>query len=294
MSKLPQCTLTLPVAALVALSLSIGCQTAPPPVDQPPAPPVEQPAPAPADSGSSGNNGGGQTETASMEVTVEGADASQAGDTLTIEYPVVKEDINDRIPSWVINPGLGGVIGSLGVAPRKGMGTKEQLDEAKLNGRIELAGMLEGRVQRVTRTETEEDYKATEAGRTEDSRKNILGIDRNILDMVLAGARQRALWFDPENGEAYIWMVLDGAVLDNADHHVAEGVSVFTANTPIKVEYIPERRKQEVPQVTVTPVAPAPAPPPPEEPKTPAEELEGKLKEIETIPLKEEGEGASN
>ena len=174
MSTLPRCVLNLTaIAVLIAFSLSIGCQTAPPATPAPP-------PPAPADDS------------------------------------VREEDKNDRIPDWVINPGLGGVIGALGVAPGKGMGTKEQLDEAKLNGRIELAGMLEGRVQRVSRTELEEDYQASESGRTEDSRKNILGVDRNILDMVLAGARQRALWFDPDNGEAYVWMVLDASLGQNA------------------------------------------------------------------------------
>lgn len=285
MSKLPRRALNLVPIAALALGLSLGCQTAPPPAPTPP-------PPAPTDDSGSGNNGGGQAETATqeMEVSVSGADATQSGDTITLQYPVAAETKNDRIPDWVINPGLDGVIGALGVAPKKGMGTKEQLDEAKLNGRIELAGMLEGRVQRVSRTETEEDYDATEAGRTENSRKNILGVDRNILDMVLAGARQRALWFDPDDGEAYIWMVLDGAVLDNADHHVADGVSVFVANTPIAVPYIPVRKQQEAPQVIVTPRATEPPPPPPEEPKDPVEELEGKLKDIETIPLKD-GEG---
>ncbi len=285
MSKLSRSVLNLaPVATLVALGLSIGCETAPAPAPAPAPPP-----PPPVADSTSGNNGGAEVGTEEMQVSVTGAEATQTGDTLKIEYPVLKEK-NDRIPDWVINPGLGDVIGALGVAPQKGMGTKEQLDEAKLNGRIELAAMLEGRVQRVGRTELEEDYNATEAGRTEVSHKNILGVDRNILDMVLAGARQRALWFDPDNGEAYIWMVLDGAVLANASHHVADSVSVFVANTPITVPYIPQRRQQEVPQVIVAPRAPAP--PPPEAPKDPIDVLEGKLKEIETIPLKKDGEGS--
>ncbi len=272
MSKLPCCALNpvVSIVALLALSWSTGCQTAP----------ARAPIPAPADRQVSGNSGGAEVARAEMEVTVTGADATKSGDTLKIDYPVL-QDMNDRIPDWVINPGLGGVIGAVGVAPPKGMGTKEQLDEARLNGRIEIVNMLEGRVQRVGRAELEGNSRATAASRSEQSRKNILGIDRNILDSILAGSRQRALWFDPDNGECYVWMVLDGAVLDKVDHHVKDSVSVFSANTPITSEYRPQRRVPEVPRVSVeAPDTPAATTPP----RSPVDELETKLKDIETIP----------
>ena len=215
-----------------------------------------------------------------------GADATKSGDTLKIDYPVL-QDMNDRIPDWVINPAMGGVIGGLGVAPKKGMGTKEQLDEARLNARIELVTMLEGRAQRVGRTEIQENYQATAASRSEQSQKNILGIDRAILDGVLAGSRQRALWFDPDNGECFVWMVLDGAVLTNADQHVTDSVSVFRANAAVASEYRPVRRKPDVPTVVVQVPEVLVAPPPPQ---SPVEELEGKLNEIQTIPSNSESE----
>ena len=69
----------------------------------------------------------------------------------------------------------------------------------------------------------------------------MLGVDRDILDVVLAGTRQRAVWFDPKNDEAYIWIVLDGALLDVVDHHVEDGTSVFIANTVVTNEYRPVR-----------------------------------------------------
>ena len=258
------------IVALLALSWSTGCQTAP----------ARAPIPAPADRQVSGNSGGAEVERAELEVSVSGADATKSGDTLKIDYPVL-QDMNDRIPDWVINPAMGGVIGGIGVAPKKGMGTKEQLDEARLNARIELVTMLEGRAQRVGRTEIQENYEATAASRSEQSQKNILGIDRAILDGVLAGSRQRALWFDPDNGECYVWMVLDGAVLDKVDHHVKDSVSVFSANTPINSEYRSKRRVPEVPRVSVeAPDTPAATMPP----RSPVDELETKLKDIETIP----------
>ncbi len=278
MSKLPCCALNpvVSIVALLALSWSTGCQTAP----------ARAPIPARADRQVSGNSGGAEVERAEMEVNVTGADATQSGDTLKIDYPVLL-DMNDRIPDWVINPAMGGVIGGIGVAPKKGMGTKEQLDEARLNARIELVTMLEGRAQRVGRTEIQENYQATAASRSEQSQKNILGIDRAILDGVLAGSRQRALWFDPDNGECFVWMVLDGAVLTNADQHVTDSVSVFRANAAVASEYRPSRRKPDVPTVVVNVPEVQVAPPPPQ---SPVEELEGKLNEIQTIPSNSENE----
>ncbi len=225
-----------------------------------------------------------------LDVRIAGADARQSGDTLTLDYPVLKEK-NDIIPDWVINPGLDGVTGALGVAARRGLGTKEQLDEARLNARIEIASMLEARVQRVGRLELEQNVSSTGVeNRSERARKDDLGIDRNILDMVLAGSRQRALWFDPENSECFVWMVLDGNVLQAADHYTVDSVSVFVASKPITTPYRPQRRKQPPPQITIeipaTPAAPPPLPTPEAE-KTPAEKLEESLKEIQTIPLKD-------
>ena len=232
-----------------------------------------------------------ETERGEMQVKVEGANATRSGDTLKIEYPVLK-DKNDRIPDWVINPGLGGVTGAIGVASRKGMGTKEQLDEARLNARLEIASMLEARVQNAGRSELEENTSVSGDDKSEQSRKTRLKIERDILDMVLAGTRQRALWFDPDNGEAYLWIVLDGRLLDVVDQHIVDGVSVFIANTPVASEYKPQRRKAPVPKVYIQQAQPpqqeAKPEPKPEDPKTQAEKLEETLKPIETIPSKDE------
>ena len=69
-----------------------------------------------------------------VDVRVSGAEATLEGGTLKLEYPE-SDDINDRIPDWVINPTLGGVTGAVGVAARNDLGTREQLDESRLNGR---------------------------------------------------------------------------------------------------------------------------------------------------------------
>jgi len=232
-----------------------------------------------------------EVERGEMQVKVEGANATREGDTLKIEYPVLK-DRNDRIPDWVINPGLGGVTGAVGVASPKGMGTKEQLDEARLNARLELAAMLEARVQNAGRGELEENTSVAGDDKSEQSRKSRLKIERDILDSVLAGTRQRALWFDPENGEAYMWIVLDGRLRDVVDQHIVEGVSVFVANTPVATEYKPQRRKAPVPKVYVQQAQPQPEAKPepkPEPEKTQKEKLEDTLKPIETIPSKDDG-----
>ena len=228
----------------------------------------------------------------SMDVYVSGADATVEGDTITLEYPE-PEGFNDTVPEWVINPTIGGVTGAIGVAGTNDLGRKEQLDEARLNGRLELVSMLELRVQRVGRTELENEKRIEGGGDASRGRRSTLGVDRNILDGVLAGSRQRALWLDEETGEIYVWMVLDGAVLTRANHTVVQDVSVFTANTAIRNEFRPDRKRFEKPTVIVMPeAAPTPEPepqeqaPPPEPPKTPIEEIEDKLNELETIPTK--------
>jgi len=219
-----------------------------------------------------------------MEIEVEGATATKKGDTITIDYPVL-EDKNNRIPDWVINPGLGGVLGAIGVGPVCQLGTKEQLDEARLNARLEMAQMLELRLQGIDRGQLEQQIQAMGGNIQDSSRKSILGVDRSIADIVLAGSRQRALWFDPDNGECYVWIVLDSAVLEKVDHYINRDVSTFVANTRIENEFRPQRRIPKPPTVTVDmPDAPAPEP----EVLEPVEELEQKLKELETIPLKGE------
>ncbi|MDZ8118932.1 hypothetical protein [Pontiella agarivorans] len=262
-------------ALLVASVFLTGCQTAKTPSQ-------EQDAMAPAEAESTAGmdqQEGAAVGRESMTIQIDGADASHEGDTLTLTYPVL-QDKNNRLPDWAINPAMGGVVGSVGVASVKGLGTREQLDEARLSGRLELASMLETRLQTVGRSALEENLMANAEGRGENSRRNTLGVDRDILDIVLAGSRQRALWFDPESGECFVWMVLDGGVLDKALHYVEDEVSVFIANTPIAVEYAPARAKLEPPTVVVEAAEP---PPPP--PKEPVEQLEENLKPIATVPI---------
>jgi len=238
-------------------------------------------------------NEGAKVEREKMKVSVKGADAKLEGDTLKIDYPVLK-DKNDRIPDWVINPGLGGVTGAIGVAAKKGLGTREQIDEARLNARLELASMLEARLQKVGRSQLEELRGVTGQRLSEKSERKTLAVDRDILDMVLAGTRQRALWFDPDNAECYVWLVLDGRVLKAVDHIVVDSVSAFVATQMVSTEYRPERRKPEVPQVIVEQPQeapkPAPAPKKAAPPKTPVEKLEGSLQPIKTIPIPDKAE----
>lgn len=239
-------------------------------------------APAGAETSAQAEQKEGAVGRETMTIKVDGAASTHEGDTLTLTYPVL-QDKNQRLPDWAINPAMGGVVGAVGVANVKGLGTREQLDEARLSGRLELASMLETRLQTVGRSALEENLMATAEGRSENSRRNTLGVDRDILDIVLAGSRQRALWFDPESGECFVWMVLDGGVLDKAQHYVVDELSVFIANTPISAEYKPTRAKLKPPTVVVEAAEP---PPPP--PKEPVEQLEESLKPIGTVPINSE------
>jgi len=229
------------------------------------------------------------------KVTVTGADAKVEDDgSITLNYPE-NDDINYRVPDWVINPSIGGVTGAVGVASSRRLGMGQQLDAARWNGRLELASMLELRVQRIVRSELEENVRffgGNATSDTGDARRDTLGIDKQILDTVLAGTRQQALWWDTETNELYCWMIVDGKVLDRVDAYVVRDVSVFIATGFPTKEYLPERPQPEAPTVVVNMPDTAPTPPP-EKPKTPVEELEGSLKPIETIPqaVGEDNEG---
>lgn len=244
-------------------------------------------APPPEETTSSGTADATGRDQMQVDFRVQGADADAEGSKITLDYPVFEEK-NDILPDWVINPGIGGVLGSVGVAAKSRLGMKEQMNEARLNARLEIAYMLELRLQNVGRGQLEQQVQAVGTGLQDNSRKSILDVDRNIADIVLAGSRQRALWFDPESEECYVWMVLDGGILQKVAHYTEDGVSIFVANTPITNEYRPERRAPQQPTVIVE-VPSAPAAPAP--PKEPIQRLEENLKPIETIPLKEKGEG---
>lgn len=259
----PKKLTTAAFSFVFAALLLTGCQTAKT------IPPEESAAPAEKEN----------TGRSEMTVKVEGATATQTGDTLRINYPVI-ENKNFRIPEWVVNPAIGGVVGAVGVSSPKGLGMREQLDEARLSGRLELASMLETRLQTVGRSELEDNAMSDGEGRNENSRRNTLAVDRDILDIVLAGSRQRALWFDPLSDECFVWMVLDGSVLTQSEHYVVDGLSVFVSNKPIKSEYKPERKKPIVPTVNIEAPEPAPVPG-----KEPIEKLEDSLKPIQTVPI---------
>ena len=185
-------------------------------------------------------------------------------------------------PDWIANPGMTGVLGALGVAGRNDFGTREQLDEARLAARLEMAHMLEMRLQRVGRADLEQYLGVIHTGdqllADNDSRKSNLAVERDITDLVLSGSRQQALWFDPSNGDCYVWLVMDGSVPRKANHTVENGVSVYVANTDVGGEYRPEW--PSAPEPVVVPVAPAPTPE-----KSPTEKLEEALAPIETIPV---------
>lgn len=187
------------------------------------------------------------------------------------------------LPDWVVNPTIGGVLGSIGIASFNNLGTSHQVENARTSGRLEIARMLEVRVQEVGRRDVEQNLRVAGENGIQDqgSRKSLLGVDRNIADLVLAGSRQRALWFDPSSRDCYVWMVMDGAIKTQADHYVENGVSVYVANQVVANEFRPER--PQAPVVAAEPKAPEPQ-------KGPIEQLESRLKPIETIPVTDEPE----
>lgn len=188
-------------------------------------------------------------------------------------------------PDWVSNPGMGGVLGAVGVGEINDLGTRFQVEEARFSARLEIGRMLETRVQSAGRDETNQNIRASrdddKITRSSDSTHDKLGIDRRITDVVLAGSRQRGLWVDPTTDVVYVWMVMDGKVLDAVDHAVENGVSIFVAIQRIMTEYVPPRPELIV-EIEGVPERPAPE----QKPLTPIQELEDKLNELESQPIK--------
>ena len=105
-------------------------------------------------------------------------------------------------------------------------------------------------------------------------RRNLVTVDRDLVDVVIAGSRQRALWFDPESGECYVWMVLDAKILDGAKAVVVEGVSVLEARDPAALP-------QDIRSVGRDP----PPAPPPKALEPPAEKIDQRSCPVKTIRL---------
>lgn len=194
-------------------------------------------------------------------------------------------DMVIHYPDWIVNPGIENLLGSVGVAGPSALGTREQVEEARTAARLELARMLETRIQGIGRGELEEHRLAN--GELDDpaadgeGRRSRLGIERDITDLVLSGSRQRALWFDPLSRDCYVWVVMDGGIPGKAEHFIENGVSVYVANQPIASEYRPARQPEPRPREEPA-AAPAPEPP-----KGPIERLEENLKPIESVPVRE-------
>lgn len=220
-----------------------------------------------------------------IEPTLPLAPAQEPGGGAASSPPPIRKDPND-LPAWVVDPSGNGVVGAVGVASRRDRDAREQLEEARLSGRLELASMFEVRLQRVGRGEIEENGQT--AGRAGDTsvRRNLVTIDRDLVDVVIAGSRQRALWFEPDSGDCYVWMVLDAKILDGAEQVTVEGISILRAGDPADPPRNPvvESRPPPVPDPSETPVPSEPTPPPQPTPETP-KRIEESLRPLKTIPL---------
>ena len=186
-------------------------------------------------------------------------------------------------PDWVSNPATGGVLGAVGVSSKNDLGTRFQIEDARYGARLEIGRMLETRVQSAGRDLTEQRIRATRSGDDEarannDSTHSKIGIDRRITDVVLSGSRQRGMWIEPGSQDMYVWVVMDGRILEAVEHSVADDVSIFVALQKIMKEYVPPRPELVV-DVENAPEAPALPP------QSPAEELEDFLNELRSQPI---------
>ena len=113
-------------------------------------------------------------------------------------------------PEWVQNLGVyKDGIGAVGSAPASPLGTQTQRNTAIMQARSELARQIQSRVksaidQSVEQLTTSTKDQADLIAKAFDNQAT-----SNMTNQVLSGSRPIKQWKDPENGELYVWVVID-------------------------------------------------------------------------------------
>ena len=123
----------------------------------------------------------------------------------------VKEGSNiSEKPDWVQSMGrYEQGIGTVGIAPKSGLGTQMQVDEALLAGRSQLTQIIDTKVQGSIST-TASRIKEMGLGTGQElGTLQTEAVRRSLINKSIKGSYPIKQWKDPENGELYVWVVMD-------------------------------------------------------------------------------------
>ena len=125
-------------------------------------------------------------------------------------------DLEDT-PEWVQNQGDYQLnfgenkegIGAAGSAPKSGLGTQVQREDALLAARNQLAAQIRVRVRSIISQTRQRLLESGVEGTEEIGRLNTENVIMQKVDETITGSRVLKQWKDPENGELHVWVVLD-------------------------------------------------------------------------------------
>jgi len=118
-------------------------------------------------------------------------------------------------PVWVLNMGkYEKGIGAVGVARNTKLGTQRQINQANLAGRFQLGQIIESRVQGAVESASESAIMLNLPEGQEIGQLTEQDQARSIIDETIGLSQPKAQWKDPENGELYVWMILEQRELD--------------------------------------------------------------------------------
>jgi len=125
-------------------------------------------------------------------------------------------DLEDT-PEWVQNQGDYQLnfgedkegIGAIGSAPKSTLGSQIQREDALLAARSQLASQMRVRVRNVISQTRQRLLEAGMEGTEEIGRLNTENLIMQKVDENIEGSRVIKQWKDPENGELYVWVIID-------------------------------------------------------------------------------------
>ena len=128
----------------------------------------------------------------------------------------VKEgsDLREK-PVWVMNMGkYEKGIGAVGVAKSTKLGTQRQINQANLAARMQLAQIIDSKIEGAVESAAESAImlnlpEGQEIGQLTEQEQV-----RTFVKQSLEMSRPNAQWKDRENGELYVWMILNQRDLD--------------------------------------------------------------------------------
>ena len=118
-------------------------------------------------------------------------------------------------PEWAMNMGkYDKGIGAVGVARPTKLGTQRQINQANLAARMQLAQILESKIEGAVESAAESAImlnlpEGKEIGQLTEQEQV-----RTFVKKTLEMSQPNAQWKDPENGELYVWMILEQRELD--------------------------------------------------------------------------------